>query len=96
MQRVWYRNSDGCWYATFSEDGRQKQIKLLKGPKDKEHKKLAKQKLVEELKVRKPSKRQSAPDWLTVHGVLKGFLRHSKKAHERGTAGYSAATFRCS
>jgi hypothetical protein len=60
MQRVWYRKFDGCWYATFCEDGGQKQIKLLKGPNDKEHKKLATQKLIEELKVRKPSKRKGS------------------------------------
>lgn len=85
MQRVWHRKFDGYWYATFSEDGGQKQLKLLKGPGDKAHKKLAEQKLIEELKVRKPAKRKSAPDWLTVNGVLKGFLRFSRKTHERPT-----------
>jgi integrase len=85
MQRVWYRKSAGCWYATFTEDGRQKQLRLVKGPHDRRHKKLAEQKLLDELKARpaaRDSSAKKAPDWLTVRGVLKGFLRFSKKHHE--------------
>ena len=85
MQKVWHRASNNSWYSTFTEDGRQKQRKLLNGPNDKAHKKLAEQKLLDELKVCPPSKKKSAPDWLTVHGVLKGFLQHSRKSHERST-----------
>ena|ERR1022692_818556 len=76
MQRVWHRKFDGCWYATFTEGDGQNQIKLLKGPKDRATKKLAEELLVKELK---PSKKKSAPDWLLVNGVLRGFLRHSKR-----------------
>jgi integrase len=85
MQKVWHRASNSSWYVTFTEDGRQKQRKLLSGPNDKAHKKLAEQKMLEELKVRPPSQKKSAPDWLTVRGVLKAFLRHSRKNHEPST-----------
>jgi hypothetical protein len=40
--------------------------------------------MLDELKVRPPSQKKFAPDWLTVRGVLKGFLRHKlayPKAH---------------
>ena len=87
MQRVWHRKFDGCWYATFTEGDGQNQIKLLKGPKDRATKKLAEELLVKELK---PSKKKSAPDWLLVNGVLRGFLRHSKKNHELSTVGHLA------
>lgn len=82
MQRVWYREFDGCWYATFTEGAGQRQLKLIKGPKDKAHKKLAEEQLLKELKSRKPSSKKAAPDWLIVNGVLRGFLRHSRKHHE--------------
>jgi len=85
MQKVWYRAATRSWYATFVTGGRQTQRKLLKGPNDKAHKKLAEQKMLDELKVRPPSRKKSAPDWLTVRGVLKGFLRHSKRHHEPTT-----------
>src|SRR4051794_18072848 len=85
MQKVWHRASTNSWYATFVQNGRQQQRKLLKGPKDKAHKKLAEQKMLEELKIRPPCQKKSAPDWLTVRGVLKGFLRHSRRNHEPTT-----------
>jgi integrase len=85
MQKVWHRASNNSWYSTFSEGGRQKQRKLLQGPNDKIHKKLAEQKMLEELNVHPPSKKKLPPDWLTVRGVLKGFLRHSRKNHEPTT-----------
>ncbi len=84
MQKVWYRKSVGWWYATFSTTQGQEQVKLVKGPKDRATRKLAERKLLEELKARPAATKVSkkAPDWLTVRGVLKGFLRHSKKHHE--------------
>src|SRR5437773_1925769 len=85
MQRVWYRKFDGHWYATFTEGSAQIQLKLHKGPKDKAHKKLAEQQLLTELKSRKPAKKKVAPDWLLVNGVLRGFLRNSRKNHEPST-----------
>ncbi|MBI2804476.1 MAG: site-specific integrase [Planctomycetes bacterium] len=62
-----------------------KQLKLIKGPKDKAHKKLAEEQLLKELKSRKPTSKKAAPDWLVVNGVLRGFLRHSRKNHEPST-----------
>jgi len=47
MQKVWYRTSKGSWYGTFTEQGHQKQIRLVKAPKTKEGKKLAEAKLLE-------------------------------------------------
>ncbi len=85
MQRVWHRKFDGFWYATFTEGSAQKQLKLIKGPKDKAHKKLAEEQLLKELKSRKPRSKKVAPDWLVVNGVLRGFLRHSRKNHEPST-----------
>lgn len=85
MQRVWYRLATKSWYATFNDGGRQRQMRLLSGPKDRAHKQLAKQKLLDELKSR-PDQPKHAPGWLTVRGVLKGFVRHSRKAHEPATA----------
>src|SRR4051794_23707406 len=87
MQKVWFRKSVGWWYATFTTNDGQKQLKLLKGPNDRAHRKLAEQKLLEELKARPASRPRShkAPEWLTVRGILKGFLRHSRKNHEPAT-----------
>ncbi len=87
MQKVWFRKSIGCWYATFTTNDGQQQMKLLKGPNDRAHRKLAEQKLLDELKARPASRANSrkAPDWLTVTGVLKGFIRHSRKNHEPAT-----------
>jgi integrase len=87
MQKVWYRKSVGCWYATFSEGGRQRQMKLLSGPNDRATKKLAEVKFLEELKVRPAAKRPSrrALAWITARDVLKGFLWFSKKNHEATT-----------
>ena len=94
MQNVWYRAANHSWYATFMANGRQTQRKLLKGPNDKIHKKLAEQKMLEELKAHPPSQKKSAPDWLTVRGVLKGFLRHSRKHHEPTTYDWYKNFFR--
>ncbi len=85
MQKVWYRLGNKSWYATFTEGGQQRQMRLLTGPKDRAHKQLAKQKLLAELKSR-PAKPKLGPEWLTVRGVIKGFLRHSRKNHEPATA----------
>jgi hypothetical protein len=85
MQKVWYRASNNSWYATFTEGWCQKQRKLINGPNDNAHKRLAEQKMLDEVKVRPPSQKKSAPDWLTVRGILKGFLRHCRKNHEPTT-----------
>jgi integrase len=96
MQKVWHRKFDCWWYATFTEAGLQKQIKLIKAPHDRQHKKLAEQKLLEEPQVRSPHRdvRKAAPDWLTVRGVLKGFLRFSKRHHEPTTYDWYRNFFR--
>lgn len=38
MQKVWRRQFDGWWYLTLSEGGTRQQIKLVKGPNDRETK----------------------------------------------------------
>jgi integrase len=90
MQKVWFRKSVGCWYATFTTNDGQQQIKLLKGPSDRVHRKLAEQKLLSELASRPASSQVSrkAPDWLTVRGVFRGFLKHSRKTHEPATTSW--------
>ena len=60
MQKVWYRTSSRSWYATFTENGCQRQLKLLTGPNDRAHKRLAEQKLLDELKSR-PACLQASP-----------------------------------
>ncbi len=87
MQKVWYRKSVGCWYATFTENAGQSQLKLISGPNDRATKKLAEAKLLDELKLRPTAKKPSrkALAWITARDVLKGFLRFSKKNHEPTT-----------
>jgi hypothetical protein len=41
MQKAWYRSSKNAWFATILEAGRQKQIRLVTAPNDKDGKKLA-------------------------------------------------------
>jgi len=46
MQKVWHRKHDSWWYATVRESGARKQYKLIKGPNDREHRKLAEKELI--------------------------------------------------
>jgi hypothetical protein len=88
MQRVWFRAHDSNWYVTIREQGKQRQIKLLKAPNTKDGKRLAEQKLIEELTARsfQPDPVIRHEPWLTVSQVIQGFLQHSIINHEEGTA----------
>src|SRR5262249_38605384 len=74
----------------LSVGGRQHQVHLIKAPNDRDGKKLAEARLVEELAARqlvpKPEGGVKAPGWLTVAHVLRGFLKHSRYEHEKATA----------
>jgi hypothetical protein len=49
MKKVWHRVSEGRWYVTLREDGRRRQVLLVKAPNTREGCKLAEERLVEEL-----------------------------------------------
>ena len=49
MQRIWYRKNESAWYLTVRQQGKQKQIRLLQAPNDKEGRKQAEQKAIQEL-----------------------------------------------
>jgi integrase len=85
MQKVWYRSSNSWWYATVLEAGRQKQLKLCRGPNTRDGKQQAERLLVEELVGRDVTEDAKVPRWLTVGHVLTGFLAHSKQEHEPAT-----------
>jgi len=90
MQKVWYRTSKQCWFATITDGGRQQQIRLLKAPHNKDGRKLAEDKLIEELAARKmphdDGEGVKTPAWATVEHVLKAFLKHSHEEHSSETA----------
>jgi hypothetical protein len=93
MQRVWHRDFDGWWYATVRENGKRRQIKLLKAPDTKDNRERAEDQLVRELASRLDCGvvAKGAPSWLTAGHVVTGFLAHSAKAHDPDTAKWYAA-----
>jgi integrase len=90
MQKVWYRKSKQCWFATITEGGRQQQIRLVKAPNDRDGKKLAEKQLIDELAARNIPQDDGegvrAPRWATVSHILTAFLKHSREEHEPETA----------
>ena len=88
MQKVWHRKHDSWWYATVRESGVRKQYKLIKGPDDREHRKLAEKELIKVLADRADQEDDDTADppaWLTVDHVVTGFLVHSRKEHGEDT-----------
>ncbi len=71
--RPWYRQQTGWWMAQINR----KQEKLVQGPKDSAHRKLAKQKLQEllELARRNPPATTTRQ---TVASVIERYLIHAK------------------
>jgi hypothetical protein len=63
MRKIWYRIGEAAWYLTVRENGRQKQIRLLMAPNDKEGKRKAEQKAIEELASRADEAGPPAPVW---------------------------------
>jgi hypothetical protein len=86
MQRIWFRISESAWYLTVQENGKQKQLRLLRGVNPKEDRRKATEMAIQELANRniepQVSKIQS---WITVDHILDGFLRHSRENHEPST-----------
>jgi integrase len=86
MQRVWHRKHDNWWYATVSEAGRQKQLKLHKGPDTPSERSKAEQQLILQLADRLQSEPEApALHWVTVGHVVTGFLAHSARDHDTTT-----------
>lgn len=86
MKKVWYRKGEGNWYATFRENGRRRQVLLVKAPNGREGKKLAEQQLMEELSAKKHQEDiPNIPTWMLVSHVLDGFLQHSREQHDQLT-----------
>jgi integrase len=86
MKNVWYRVSEGNWYATLRENGRRRQVLLVKAPNTREGKKLAEDQLLEELSARKYQDDGPAThSWMLVSHVIDGFLKHSQEEHDPGT-----------
>jgi integrase len=88
MKNVWYRASEGNWYVTFRENGRRRQVLLVKAPNTREGKKLAEEQLVEELSTRKYQEAGPAThSRILVAHVLDGFrfLNHSQEEHDPAT-----------
>jgi integrase len=95
MQKVWYRTSKNAWFATILEGGRQKQIRLVNAPNDKNGRRLAEDQLVKELAARdysaaKEADAEPVPSWATVAHVLNAFLKHSRSQHSEETAKWHA------
>lgn len=93
MQKVWFRKSKNAWFATILEGGRQKQIRLVTAPNDRDGRKLAEDQLLKELAARDytPSKEASAepvPAWATVAHVVNAFLAFSRGEHSADTAAW--------
>jgi integrase len=88
MQKVWHRQFDGWWYLTLREAGGRKQIKLVKGPDDRETKAVAERQAVQELAARQhvEDAGESAPSWATAGHVVRAFLKHSDREHSTDTA----------
>jgi integrase len=86
MKKVWYRAAESNWYVTLKENGRRRQILLVKAPGTREGRKLAEAKLIEELAARKHQEDlPSVPSWMLVENILNGFLKHSLAEHEPKT-----------
>jgi integrase len=89
VQKVWFRKSKNCWYATIRENGGQKQIRLLEAPDTAEGKKLAEKELIRELADRDISEDGiKAPGWMTISHILQGFFKHSRQEHTPETAAW--------
>ncbi len=92
MQKVWYRTSKNAWFTTLLESGKQKQLRLINAPNDRDGKKLAEAQLIVELAARniqpEPEGSPDTPSCLTVAHILKGFLKHSREEHEPATAAW--------
>ena len=84
MQKVWHRAHDSWWYATIRESGIRKQLKLIKGPDDPTHRKLAEQELIRHLvDCQEHEELADTPTWITVDHVITGFLTHSSQEHDQ-------------
>jgi hypothetical protein len=92
MQKVWHRAFDGWWYLTLREAGGRKQLKLLKGPADKDTKAAAERLAVQELALRQTAADEAvgdhAPAWATAGHVVRAFLVHSRAEHTADTAAW--------
>jgi integrase len=90
MQKVWYRTSKECWFATITNGGRQQQIRLISAPNNRDGKQLAEKQLIQELAARNVEHDDGvkAPGWATVSHVLQAFLKHSREEHDPETAAW--------
>jgi integrase len=92
MQKVWFRASKQCWFATITQGGRQQQIHLVKAPHTRDGRKLAEKHLIDELASRDLAVEDGdgvkEPAWATVAHVLQAFLKHSQKEHDPETAAW--------
>lgn len=89
MQKVWFRKFDGWWYLTLKEGGTRLQIKLVKGPDDKETKIKAEKQAIQELAARQHAddrEDKSTPAWTTAGHIIRAFLNHSAEEHTEETA----------
>ncbi len=89
MQKVWHRAFDGWWYLTLTEAGSRRQIKLVKGPDDKDTKAAAERQAVQELALRQHAEEtggEKVPSWATAGHVIRAFLKHSREEHTTETA----------
>jgi integrase len=86
MQKIWFRKGEAAWYLTVRENGKQKQIRLIAAPNNKDGRKLAERQAIAELSTRKiDDDLPAAPSWMLVEHVLDGFLKHSQEDHEPKT-----------
>ncbi|MBI2804395.1 MAG: hypothetical protein HYX68_05350 [Planctomycetes bacterium] len=86
MQRIWFRTAESAWFLTIREDGKQKQLRLLRGENTREDRLRAEELAIQELSSRKlDTDIATAHSWITVDHVLDAFLRHSKENHEPAT-----------
>ena len=49
MQRIWFRKSESAWYLTVQENGKQKQLRLLRDGNTKEDRRKAEEMAIQEL-----------------------------------------------
>jgi integrase len=85
MQKIWYRKGESAWFLTIKENGKQKQLRLLRGPNDRDTRKKAEGLAIQELANRKSDPTPATPSWITVGNILDGFLDHSKEEHDSST-----------
>ena len=90
MKKVWHRTFHGWWYLTLAEGGNRQQIKLVKGPNDKETKAAAERQAIQELATRQhvEDNADKAPSWATAGHVIRAFLKHSAEEHSKETAAW--------